>query len=115
SEIKLGLGFTWHKPQAFQEIDGRRRDVSAAFTLHAGNSVGLTLGTYDRTRPLTIDPVVTYASYIGTNCSDEVAGVALDPQGGMYVATFSLPSLAMAIGISQPLPPKLAIQTEQLV
>src|ERR1035441_4125825 len=27
------------------------------------------------------------------------------------MATFSLPSLAMAIGISQPLPPKLAIQT----
>ncbi len=94
SEIQLGLGFTWHKPQAFQEIDGRRRDVSAAFALHAGNSVGLTLGTYDRTRPLTIDPVVTYASYIGTNCSDEVAGVALDPQGGMYVVGTGCAGLA---------------------
>jgi uncharacterized protein (TIGR03437 family) len=85
SEIQLGLGFTWRKPRAFQEIDGHQHDVAAAFALHARNSVRLTLGGYDRTLPLTIDPVVTYASYIGTNCSDEVAGVALDPQGGMYV------------------------------
>jgi uncharacterized protein (TIGR03437 family) len=85
SEIQVGLGFTWRKPRAFQEIDGYQHDVSAAFALHARNSVGLTLGAYDRALPLTIDPVVTYASYIGTNCSDEVAGVALDPQGGLYV------------------------------
>ena len=85
SEIQLGLGFTWRKPRAFQEIDGHPRDVPAAFALHARNSVRLTLGAYDRALPLTIDPVVTYASYIGTNCSDTVAGVALDPQGGLYV------------------------------
>ena len=85
SVFLLGLGFTWRKPRAYQEIDGHQHDVPAAFALHARNSVRLTLGGYDRTLPLTIDPVVTYASYIGTNCSDTVAGVALDPQGGMYV------------------------------
>lgn len=51
----------FHPPVAYQEIDGARRPVKAAFRL-SGNTVGFTTGNYDRTRPLVIDPVVAWAS-----------------------------------------------------
>jgi uncharacterized protein (TIGR03437 family) len=79
-ELELGDGITWRRPRAFQE-----REVAAAFVMTGRDTVGFALGAYDRARALTIDPVVTYASYIGTNCTDDVRGVALDPQGALYV------------------------------
>jgi uncharacterized protein (TIGR03437 family) len=78
--LELGDGFRWQKPRAYQHAD-----VAASFVLLGRHTVGFALGVYDAAKPLTIDPVVTYASYIGTNCADDVHGVALDPQGGLYV------------------------------
>ena len=53
-----------HRPVAYQEVDGRRVPVEAALRV-SGDRVGFVLGVWDRARPLVIDPVVSYATYIG--------------------------------------------------
>ncbi|MBI3970090.1 MAG: SBBP repeat-containing protein [Chloroflexi bacterium] len=47
---------------------------------------GFHLGAYDPARPLVIDPVLVYSTYLGGNCFDAGNGMAVDPAGNAYVA-----------------------------
>jgi len=80
---------TFHKPVAYQEKDGRRQLIPASFHLAAANTVGFSLGAYDHSRPLIIDPVLSYSTYLGgsgTNGNgDEGNGIAVDSAGDAYV------------------------------
>ena len=48
-----------HAPVAYQDIDGVRQVIPAQFVLEGNNQVGIALGNYDASQPLTIDPVIT--------------------------------------------------------
>jgi hypothetical protein len=76
-----------HKPIAYQEIDGARREVAAGYQLSTVPSslVAFALGDYDPTRPLVIDPVLTYSSFLGGNATDYGNSIAVDASGNMYV------------------------------
>ncbi|PLS76491.1 MAG: hypothetical protein CYG61_01665 [Actinobacteria bacterium] len=78
-----------HVPAIYQEIGGRRRAVSGGFKLQPRNEVGFSLGSYDHTRPLVIDPVVAYATYLGSKDGDEGDAVAVDPAGNAYVTGYT--------------------------
>ncbi|HWX42418.1 MAG TPA: SBBP repeat-containing protein [Blastocatellia bacterium] len=88
------------QPYSYQEQAGRRVPVATAFKVQPGpNSqekvCGFSIGAYDRSRQLTIDPaVIAYAGYIGGNFVDTAFGIAVDSAGAAYVAgyTESLPS-----------------------
>jgi hypothetical protein len=54
------------------------------FTLDALNHVRFALGPYDHTRPLVIDPSLTYSTYLG-GAGDQAKGVAVDSSGNAYV------------------------------
>jgi len=79
------------RPVIYQEADNVRREVSGSYRLD-GSQVGFAIGTYDSRHTLVIDPVVTYASYIGGSQTDAAYGVGVDAAGNMYVAV--RPSLA---------------------
>lgn len=51
-------------PFAFQDIDGERRAVPVSYRLQ-DKAYGFTVGRYDHTRPLVIDPVIQ-TTYLGT-------------------------------------------------
>lgn len=70
-------------PIAWQEVNGRRRLVPAAFTLE-GNLVAIALGDYDPAYPLVIDPILTYFNLIDSSA------IASDAQGNVYVADGAL-------------------------
>lgn len=74
------------RPVAYQRAGGRRRPVAVRFVLRGKRRVGFAVGRYDRTRPLVIDPVVTFSSYVGGREADAVLDVALDPQGNTVLA-----------------------------
>jgi hypothetical protein len=85
---------TVHKPLIYQEKDSQRQLVSGSFRKISSNSIGFSLGSYDRTRPLIIDPVLVYSTYLGgsgtagsfgTGVGDQGTGIAVDSTGSAYI------------------------------
>ena len=76
----------FHAPTVYQNDEGRRRRVSGRFRLLAHNSVGFALGDYDHDRPLIIDPVLVYSTYLGGSRNDEAVAIAVDSSGFAYIA-----------------------------
>jgi hypothetical protein len=59
----LGNGtLAFQKPLVYQVVDGHRQPVAGTFALLGKHTVGFRLGSYDRARPLVIDPVLQYTA-----------------------------------------------------
>ena len=71
-------------PEAFQEIAGVRKSVQSGFRLMADNTVGFTIGEYDHTRQLVVDPVLLYAVSFGGSNGNEGIGIDVDATGNVY-------------------------------
>jgi hypothetical protein len=76
----------FHKPVVYQDKNGQRQPVDGRFKLLAHNSVGFALGRYDHDRPLIIDPVLVYSTYLGGSRNDEAVAIAVDGSGFAYIA-----------------------------
>jgi hypothetical protein len=74
------------KPFIYQEIGGVRREVSGGYVLKGPHHIGFQLASYDTARPLVIDPLLLYSTYLGGNGDDTAVGVAMDAEDNLYVA-----------------------------
>ena len=74
-----------HRPVAYQEVHGVRTPVSASYRLNPDGTVGFALGQFDRTLPLTIDPVLDFLTYLGAKKIETGQAIALDGSGNIYV------------------------------
>lgn len=74
------------RPIAYQEKDGTRLPVTAAFKELTDGTIGFQVGDYDQTQPLVIDPVLVYSTYAGGSASDFGRGIVADSAGNVYVA-----------------------------
>ena len=74
-------------PVAWQEVEGVRVPVKVAYAQPRGRSeFGFTVGSYDSTKSLVIDPaVIVYCGYIGGSEEDKGYGIAVDAAGNAYV------------------------------
>ena len=75
-----------HRPVVYQQRNGERCPIEGRYQLR-GREVRFSLASYDRSRPLVIDPVVTWASYLlpSPAINAQAAGVALDSAGNIYL------------------------------
>jgi Beta-propeller repeat len=73
------------KPQVYQETSGTRKIIEGRYRIAAANTIGFRVADYDRSKPLIIDPVLDYSTYLGGNGADEGNSVALDSSGNVYV------------------------------
>jgi uncharacterized protein (TIGR03437 family) len=64
----------------------KEASVEGGYKLLAGGLVGFRVGRYDRTKPLVIDPVISYATYLGNASSETPTSLTVDGQGNAYVA-----------------------------
>jgi len=73
------------KPVVYQEADTGRIPVDGRFTV-AGRGIAFEVGDYDRGRPLVIDPVVTYSTYVGDAGDQHGRAIGVDAAGNVYVS-----------------------------
>ncbi|HEX8069879.1 MAG TPA: carboxypeptidase regulatory-like domain-containing protein, partial [Pyrinomonadaceae bacterium] len=73
------------KPFVYQpREDGSRKQINGRYVLKGDGRVGFQLGKYDRSKPLVIDPVLSYLSFV--NANGRGFAIAVDPSGFAYVA-----------------------------
>jgi uncharacterized protein (TIGR03437 family) len=96
---------SFKKPVLYQLDGDNKTNVEGSFAV-AGNQVRFRLGSYDHSRALIVDPVLSYASYLAGSATDQIGlstgpgtaqmgvsqGLAVDSAGSVYVAgyTYSL-------------------------
>jgi hypothetical protein len=84
-KFKFDRGYlTESPPEAWQEIGGERVPVAVAFRVKRGE-VGFSVGSYDPSYPLTIDPTYAWHTFYGSGDSEEGDGIATDGSGNVYV------------------------------
>jgi uncharacterized protein (TIGR03437 family) len=80
-DLMLTGGLRLRKPTLYQEVFGMRQEVMGAYRL-TRRHVSFEVGAYDRQKPLVIDPVLTYSTFL----AGEANGIAVDAAGNAYVA-----------------------------
>jgi len=68
------------------------RTVECGYRRLGRDVVGLELAEYDRSLPLVIDPVLVYASFLGSGAEDVIVSVKVDAAGMVYVAGYTTSS-----------------------
>jgi hypothetical protein len=73
-------------PEIYQMVDGARVPVGGSYSLTADGVVGFTVGPYDSSLELIIDPVIVFTSLLGGSNQDQASAIASDSLGNMIVA-----------------------------
>jgi RHS repeat-associated protein len=88
-----------NNPVVYQTLNGVKTPVTAGFTLTGNNTVGFSVGSYDSTQPLVIDPSLGFSTYLGGSGNDDGYAIAADAAGNSYITgVTSSTNLPNAIG-----------------
>src|SRR5207249_4011170 len=68
-----------------QEKDGSKTEVEGQFLVKGRDQLAFHVGNYDAGRPLIIDPVLAYSTYLGGSGVDDGSSIAVDTTGNVYV------------------------------
>jgi hypothetical protein len=73
------------RPFVYQELKGRRVEIAGGWRLEDSTDATFCVGEYDSSRPLVIDPVLSYSTYLGGRGGDNSVAVGVDARGYAYV------------------------------
>ena len=73
-------------PRAWQERSGKNFPVEVAFAQCNQREIGFSVGDYDKSMPLFIDPSLTWNTFLGSSGDDHAEALTLDGFGNVYVA-----------------------------
>jgi len=95
------------KPVVYQIIKGERREIAGRYTMAGNHRVSFAVGSYDRSEPLVLDPVLNYSTYLGgTGIGNDIGyAIAVDSSGDAFVAgqtvTVDFPTTSGAVVTSK--------------
>lgn len=72
-------------PVLYQEFRGMRIPVTGQYSVRNSTRVFFKVGQYDKTRPLVIDPVLVYSTFLGGSGDDQGVGIGVDSAGNTYI------------------------------
>ncbi|MBT3434972.1 MAG: HYR domain-containing protein [Nitrospinaceae bacterium] len=76
-------------PVIYQQINGERKSISGKFILGAQNEVSFQVASYDKSKPLVIDPVLIYSTYLGGASDDIGVDMAVDSLGNVLIVGYT--------------------------
>jgi hypothetical protein len=95
---------SFKKPVVYQADGDKKIPIQGSYEV-AGNQVRFRLGNYDHAKPLIIDPVLSYATYLGGTGIDGIGffigpglanlpsqAIAVDAEGSVYVTGYTYSS-----------------------
>jgi hypothetical protein len=62
-----------------------RREIPGRYVMLGDNLIGFSIGRYDPARPLVIDPLLVYSTYLGGSGTEEFDAVKTDSHGYLYM------------------------------
>jgi hypothetical protein len=100
----------FQKPFVYQDDAGQRREIAGNYVMGANHDVRFSIGAYDSSKPLTIDPVLIYSTYFGGTGSggDFALGIALDGQGDAWITGLTTSTDLFTQNPYQPAPAETA-------
>ena len=81
-----GAVFVHKAPTVYQRDGDTLRLVAGEYSVKPGGRVGFELGLFDRSKPLIIDPVVSYTGFLSGNGADKAMAVIRGADGMVYVS-----------------------------
>lgn len=81
-----GVEIRSRKPRIYQTGNNGEQEVSGRYTVLGKRRAGFVIDGYDPARALVVDPVLSYATFLGGSGTDVVNAMTMDPQGNIYVA-----------------------------
>ncbi len=79
----------FQSPVIYQESSGQRVPVSGSYVMNDATHISFHVAQYDLKKPLVIDPVLLYGTYLGGTGADQASGIAVDSAGGVYIAGYT--------------------------
>ena len=74
-----------NKPFIYQaNADGKRQEVKGTYVVK-GTEISFKVSGFDASKPLVIDPVLTYSTFLGSGGNEAAFGIAVDSTGNAYV------------------------------
>jgi beta-propeller repeat-containing protein/centrosomal CEP192-like protein/ASPM-SPD-2-Hydin domain-containing protein len=79
----------FQSPVIYQESSGQRVPVSGTYVVNDPTHISFQIAQYDLNKPLVIDPVLLYGTYLGAAGGEQASGIAVDSTGSVYIAGYT--------------------------
>jgi len=76
-------------PVVYQESNGQHIVIDGGYVVNDPTHVSFHLAHYDPKKPMVIDPVLVYSTYLGGSGFDQPEAIAVDSSGSIYVAGYT--------------------------
>src|ERR1700722_4383128 len=83
--LLVGADFRENSPEIYQQIGTSRVKVTGRYRVLDAHTIGFEIGDYDDSKPLIIDPTISYCTYLGGIRATAITGVAVDSSANLYV------------------------------
>ncbi len=91
------------QPIVYQEIGGKRQTVKGTFKKLGNYEVAFSVGAYDHSQNLVIDPTIAYSTFIGGGSSYSYPqAIAVDSSGNAYITGYTYAADFPTLSAAQP-------------